>query len=289
MGKYKLPLIVYSVFTIIGFCIWYIRDIRYFALFNGIGTTELISSAIIINHPQFRQPIRRAIQIFIALLLLGMLGFIFGVNFQFEQIFFDIQAGVVTGALIQFIIARIIVPIFYGNAFCSHACWDGAFFEVINPKKLSRKKVERKEWLAWLYLIILIVMSIIVAQNFTNPAGDDNETLRKKWIVGQNIFILLVGFILTIFCGSRAYCRMLCPFMTISSLFYKRTILKITPIASNKCTQCGACNNICPMLIDIKESVKNCEKIATRQCILCEQCVSVCKQNVLMVTNKAAK
>lgn len=289
LRKYNIPICTYLIFTFIGCIIWAIRDIRYFALFNGIGTAELITRILVINKPERRQMMRRLVQLFVGGMLLIMLGFIFGVNFQFEQIFFDMQAGVVTGALIQLIIARLVIPFFFGNAFCSRACWDGAFFEATNSKNRCKKPIERKEWLAWAYLALLIAMAYLVAQNFTNPAGDENELLRKKWIVGQNIFIITIGYLLTFICGSRAYCRMLCPFMTISSTLYKFSLLKITPVNSSQCTQCGACTKVCPMLIDVKKSVEKVEKVKNRQCILCERCVSVCPNNVLKVSGRKAE
>ena len=288
LKKYSVPIATYAIFTIIGLIVWAIRDIRYFALFNGIGTTELVTRILVINKPKRRQLMRRLVQIIVGAILLIMLGFVFGVNFQFEQIFFDFQAGVVTGALIQLIIARLIIPFVFGNAFCSRACWDGALFEMTAPKKRSQNVVKRKWWLAWGYLLLLVAVAVVVANYFTNPAGDENELLRKKWIVGQNLFIVGGGYLLTLACGSRAYCRLLCPFMTISSLLYRFSIFKITPVKSGNCTQCGACSKACPMLIDVKESVKNVEKVQNAQCILCELCVSACPHNVLKVSAKKA-
>ena len=287
LKKYSVPIATYAIFTLIGLIVWKIRDVRYFALFNGIGTTELVTRILVINNPRLRQPMRRLVQALVGGMLLIMLGFVFCVNFQFEQIFFDFQAGVVTGALIQLIIARLIIPFVFGNAFCSRACWDGAIFEITNRK--NDRNFKRKPWLAWAYLILLVAVAFAVAHYFTNPAGDENELLRKKWIVGQNLFIVGGGYLLTMLCGSRAYCRLLCPFMTISSLLYRFSIFKITPVKSDNCTQCGACSKACPMLIDVKESVQNVEKVKNAQCILCERCVSACKQNVLKVSAKKAE
>lgn len=283
--KYNIAIWAYLCFTLIGVIVWIIRDVRYFFLFNGIATTELIARIIVICQPKSRQPIRRLVQIIIGVQLLLILGVGFGVNFQFEQIFFDIQAGIVTGALIQLIIARLIIPIFFGNAFCSRACWDGMIFEAINTKRCKKATI-RKEWLAWSYLALIIVLTILVAHIFTNPAGDENEPLRRNWIIGSNLFIISIGYILTLACGSRAYCRLLCPFMTISSLLYRFSIFKITPVKSAACTQCGACNKACPMLIDVKESVQKNQQIQNRQCILCERCVSACPNNVLKTSKK---
>ncbi|MBO4603393.1 MAG: 4Fe-4S binding protein [Salinivirgaceae bacterium] len=288
-NKYSIAVWAYICFTIIGIVVWIIRDIRYFFLFNGIGSSELITRIIVIRYPQHRQLMRRIIQIFIGSLLLFMLGLGFGVDFQFEHIFFDLQAGIVTGALIHGIIARLVIPFVFGNACCSRACWDGMFFEAMNSKTRCKTPTKRNPWIAWGYMALLILMTIFVARYFTNPSGDEHELLRKKWIIAQNIFIVTLGFILTFVWGSRAYCRMLCPYMTISSLLYRFSFFKITPIKSADCTQCGACSNACPMLIDVKESVRKKEKIQDPQCILCERCVSACKRNVLRISHKKAE
>ncbi len=102
---------------------------------------------------------------------------IIGVNFQFPQIFYDIPAGVVTGALIQLLVARIILPFFLGNAFCSRVCWTGFFFEMTNKKWKKAKPVKLSELLAWGYLISLIGMAFFVAF-FWNPAEAQTNCAR---------------------------------------------------------------------------------------------------------------
>lgn len=281
-----------GVFTLIGVVVCLLRENgwRYFCLFFGIGLTEFVSRTIVINRPQWRQAVRRTIQIILAAILFVMLGLIFGVNFQFEQIFFDLQAGIVTGALIQLVVARLIIPFFFGNAFCSRACWDGAFFEFANCKKTSKNVFQRREWLAWSYVALLILLTFLVSWQWTNPAdptyNNENILLRKNWIVGQNLFIVGFGWLMSFVGGSRFYCRVLCPFMTISSLFYRFSWFKITPVQPEKCTKCGRCNAACPMLIDVRADVQKRQKVSGRQCTLCEQCVGACSQNVLKVAGK---
>lgn len=288
--RYLVPIWTLAIFTTIGIIVCAIRDWRYFCLFFTIGLTEFVSRAIVIKHPKTRQTIRRIIQIIIGGILLIMLGLVFGVNFQFEQIFFDLQAGIVTGALIQLVIARLIIPFVFGNAFCSRACWSGAFFEFANCQTKSKKVIKRNEFLAWGYLLALVALTFLVSWQWTNPAdptyNNENILLRKNWIIRQNLFIIGFGWLMSWLGGSRFYCRTLCPFMTISSLFYTFSWFKITPINAEKCTQCGNCNRACPMLIDVKNDVKNRKKVSNAQCTLCERCISACKQNVLAVSHK---
>ena len=285
---YKVPIIAFLIFVVIGIIVWVIRDVRYFYLFFSIGFLELSTRIIVIHYPKSKQFFRLMLQGGLSVMFLFWLSLFIGINFQFPQIFFDASAGVVTGALIQMLVARVILPFFLGNAFCSRACWTGFFFELSNSKKLlpkGKKPMERKEWLAWGYLLLLIVVPLGIAF-FYNPA--ENDELRRMWIIGENLFIVSVGFILTFFTGSRSYCRLLCPFITISGIFSRFSLFKITPLESDNCTSCNACTNICPMLIDVRTQVHQTEKVSDKLCIVCERCVSSCPQDILKLTNKKA-
>ena len=285
--KYSVPIMSLFIFTCIGFVVWVFRDIRYFYLFLGIGIAEFNTRVFVIHFPKTKQFFRLAVQFVIGSFLLFWLSLFIGVNFQFPQIFFDLSSGVVTGALIQMLVARIILPFFFGNAFCSRACWTGFFFEMTNSKKFSSKPATKRiEWLAWTYLLILIVVPFSISI-FHNPAED--ESLRRIWIIGENLFIVAIGFAMTFFTGSRSYCRLLCPFITISSVFSKYSLFKITPLHSDDCSQCNACNKVCPMLIDVKGHVNNKEKVADKMCIVCERCVDSCPEDIIKLTNKKSE
>lgn len=282
--KYAVPIIAFLVFTLVGCVVWMIRDVRYFYLFAGIGVVEALSRTIVIHYPKVRQFLRISIQLLIGGFLIGWLSLFIGVNFQFPQIFFDASAGVVTGALIQVLIARVVLPFFLGNAFCSRACWSGVFFEFTDSKKrISKPPPKRSELLAWSYLVALIMLALVVSF-YDNPAVHD-ET-RKAWIIGENLFIVVIGFVLTFVTGSRSYCRLLCPFITISSIFAKYSLFKITPYDAEKCTLCNACNRECPMYIDVRSDVVNNSTISDKLCIVCENCVSACPHDVLKLTYK---
>lgn len=287
--RYKVPIITFFVFVVIGIVVCVIRDIRYFYLFFSIGFLEFTTRIIVFHYPKTKQFFRLFVQGGLSVMFLFWLSLFIGINFQFPQIFFDASAGIVTGALIQMIVAHIVLPFFLGNAFCSRACWTGFFFEMTNSKKrISKKPMQRSEFLAWSYLILLIVVPLGISFFYNyNPAK--NDELRRMWIIGENLFIVTVGFVLTFFTGSRSYCRLLCPFITISGLFSRFSLFKITPIKSESCTSCNACTNICPMLIDVRDKVAKQEKISDKLCIVCERCVSSCPEDVLKLTNKKAR
>ena len=284
VNKYKISLITFTIFILIGLIAWGFRNIMYLYLFVGIGFLDSATRILIQYFPKARQFFRLSLQFTIGFFLLIWFGLFVGVNFQFPEIFFDTYAGIITGAAIQLIVARLILPFFLGNGFCSRACWTGFFFEMTNPIVRDKGKIRhRSNYLAWGYLISLACLSIFVAFIW-NPAT--NFEIRKWWIICENLFIVSTGFILTFFIGSRAYCRMLCPFMTISGLLSPYSLFKITPINTSKCTSCMLCDKKCPMLIKVETYVNNNKRINDPNCILCERCISECKEGVLKLTTK---
>ncbi|MFH0977068.1 MAG: 4Fe-4S binding protein [Spirochaetota bacterium] len=280
INKFLLPVVLIIIFSMLGLGVYaYKQKPQYFFLFFGMGFMVALGEIIIIIFSQHKQILRRIIQGLVGGGLFFGISINFRVNFQFSEVIFDIMALVVTGALIQFIIARLIMPFVVGNAFCSRVCWDGAVFELsqsLLPKAGTKK--HRSVYTASGYLLFIIILAVAVA-HYRNPALDENQ--RIWWIIGENIFLLAAGFGLSYIWGRRAYCRMLCPFITISGVFSKYSIFKIAPANADKCIECGKCNNACPMMIDVSSFVKNRKRINNRSCILCEQCVSSCVNECL--------
>jgi ferredoxin len=52
-------------------------------------------------------------------------------------------------------------------------------------------------------------------------------------------------------------------------------LIKVKP-SENKCIQCGKCNEVCPMDIDVKKYIMNRQKILSTECILCGNCKKKC-------------
>lgn len=283
-SNFKIPIISLVIFLIIGLFVWLFRgNVLYFYLFMGIGIFEFNTRVFISFFPKFRQITRLSVQFVIGAFLLIWLGLFKGVNFQFSQLFFDMYQGIITGVLIQIVVARLIIPFFFGNAFCSRACWTGFVFELTNQKTSAKKVYKRNQWLAFGYMFLLIVIAVYIIF-FWKPIFNDD--FKKYWIIIENVIILLLGFILTFFIGSRAYCRLLCPFLTISSFIAPYSIFKIRPVNADNCIQCNKCDKVCPMLIHVSEHVSKNEEINNKYCIACERCVSACNEDVLSFTNK---
>ncbi|MFZ5569731.1 MAG: 4Fe-4S binding protein [Thermodesulfobacteriota bacterium] len=279
-----LPLAVLLIFTAVGVVVAGYRENHWYAvMFTMIGVAAMASILLTRRYPRLSQSIR--------LIQLSALGIFFftglslrlNVNFQFPQVIFDAAAGVVGGALIQLLIARAAIPLLFGNGFCSRACWDAVIFEWTDPgwkggRSLPVKK--RSEILAWGYLAALVLVALITAWRH-NPVRHD--TARLYWMIGENVLIVGFGVGFTGILGRRAYCRLLCPFLTLSGIISRFSVFKITPVKPGACLDCGRCNLACPMMVDVMGAVRENRRVRDRQCILCERCADACPAGCIAI------
>jgi polyferredoxin len=260
------------------------RDFRYLLLFTGIGFLAGATEFLMARFPERAQLTRRTARFSIAAFLVS-LALIIGVNFQFSGVFFDIYEGIVTGALIQFLVARLIIPFVLGNAFCSRVCWDGAFFEVF--EKLSSKDTKPPakpafRYPAWILICCLGLATAALLCWFTPKLSPEQRAIL---FIIENALIITISFPLAGIFGKRAYCRMFCPFLAVSSVFSKFSLFKVTPVNADACSNCGLCDKACPMSIPVRRYVREGRRVSDANCMLCERCVSACPQNCIRISH----
>jgi polyferredoxin len=284
MKKNRLPFYVLFIFVSIGALVAVFRENNwYFLLFAMIGGIGMTSVMLTDRYPRLSQTIRLIQLSALGIFLFAGLSLRLNVNFQFPQVIFDAAAGIVSGALVQLLIARAVVPFVFGNAFCSRACWDAVIFELADQGRKRgpvRSGKKRSEFLAWGYLAALVVLAVIVSY-WHNPVYDDMA--RRYWLIGENLWIIVFGLGMTNLLGRRAYCRLLCPFLTLSGLISRFSIFKITPVNPDACNGCSLCNLSCPMMVNVMAAVQERHRIRDRQCILCERCVDACPKGCLRI------
>ena len=285
LRKYAFPITLLVVFTLVGLVVALLRSkFIYLLLFFSLGSASAIGEWVTLQFPKYKQIFRRTIQAAVGGGLFIGLSLFHNVNFQFSELFFDLYAGVITGAFIQFAFARLFLPFILGNAFCSRACWSGALFELVQPLNPKVKTPRyRNEWIAFTYISTLITISS-VASYYYNPAIF--ETSKRWWILGENLLILGIGVFVSRYWGRRTYCRTFCPFISVSGIFSRFSIFKITPIDAQSCNSCGKCNRHCPMLVDVRAAVEQNQRISHKSCILCEHCVDACPYNCIELAPK---
>jgi len=263
---------------------FYMSNIWYAALFVGIGLIAGATEFSLGVNPAKVALIRRLSHVCLALGLVT-LAFSIGVNFQFHQIILDISRGVVTGALIQFAAARVVLPLLLGNIFCSRACWDGIAFDLAGAARSKTAPVppagKGRHWMAWTYLVLSVAVAAAVGYAASDHPLVESKRLRFGF---ENAAIIFFGLAVLPRMAGRTYCRFLCPFLTVSGVFARFALFKITPDDKVECDGCGACSSACPMGIDVRGETIDGGRLRHPDCLLCEACVASCSKQRLRIS-----
>ena len=117
------------------------------------------------------------------------------------------------------------------------------------------------------------------------PAGALTASLPAKWGAKSQEsytgagwfslkFIILYVFLILMLFSRRPFCRILCPLGALYGLTAKLSVVTMT-VDKKACIDCGACDKVCPVELDVVKEVGGAE------CIACGDCVKVCPVNCI--------
>jgi len=179
-------------------------------------------------------------------------------------------------AVPYYIIAIFVLPLFaalfFGRVFCSGVCPLGAIQElmVLKPISVPLRLDKALGWLRWLYLALALYYAVLPAvdRDFVICRYDPFVGLFRfsgqAWLLVLGGLFLLAG----IFIG-RPYCRWLCPYGALLSVFsrYAWRSFSITP---DRELDCGLCVDACPYgAIEERRAVRT-------TCFACGRCYRSC-------------
>lgn len=248
-------------------------------IFPWIGF--MISVAGFIDYFTKKRELGRRIAILaISPVFLILIGIINRENLQLEETVFFIWAGVFSRVLIHYAIAKVLGPLLFRRAFCSWACWTAAILEWL-PIKENRKIPQKYTYIRFLVLIISIVIPIAfiyTGYNYKylhlNKASGQMSALYW-FLIGNGFYYAFAIALAFIFKKKRAFCKIACPvslIMKVPSLIGK---IRRKP-TGNDCIDCGKCNKVCPMDVDVVSYIKNGKHVNSTECILCSACIEAC-------------
>ena len=203
-------------------------------------------------------------------------------NFQLEGVLLIVMAGFFGKGFIHYAIAKIFGPLIWGRGFCGWACWTGAILDWLPIKRKSkeRKLPTMKLRFVMLTISFLIPLFLIFVLNYDVRTNYINQHEMIWMFVGNGIYYLLAIPLAFIHSDKRYFCKHLCPVSLVMMPTSSVSIIKVKP-KGGECIECGACNTICPMGINVMEFAKNRMAIKHPDCILCTDCSMVCPVNAI--------
>ena len=143
-------------------------------------------------------------------------------------------------------ILPIIFALLFGRVFCAGVCPLGALQEVVNVKnyRLSKAVTGVLRIFPWIYLGFAVLFAITNSR-FILCAYDPFVGIFR---LGGELPLILFGVLLLIFSifTGRPFCRFICPYGAILSLFSRFSFRQIK-ITKKECINCDLCRNACPV------------------------------------------
>jgi len=173
--------------------------------------------------------------------------------------------------------AVILSSLLVGRVFCGHVCPPGALQELayLAPWKKVKMPSSMTAAVRWGVFAAMVVVSVLFSFNLTKALGLQD---LFKLVLGPGFFIFL-AIILISTVVYRPFCRFICPFGALSSLFAGRSIFGIR--RNKNCVECGRCEKVCPPQVLSQR--------AGSECYLCGRCIGICQKDALEYSKKEVK
>lgn len=149
-------------------------------------------------------------------------------------------------SVLLFFLLPILFAFLFGRVFCAGVCPFGALQELVNIKnyRLSKAVTTVLGMLPWLYLIFAVLYAVTRSSFIICRFDPFIGIFRLGGDFGLIVFGVLL-LIASVFTG-RPFCRFLCPYGALLSLFSRVSIWKVE-LTRKPCINCELCHNACPV------------------------------------------
>lgn len=247
------------------------KNTFYLYNFSYIGTCLTVGVYLYLRKVKYA---RNVVQFAVGTYMLVYLGIICNENMQIEGFWYYLFLGVFEAAVIHYLVAKILGPIFFGRGWCGYACWTGMVLDLL-PYKVHK---EERKHLGFIRYIVFAASLIFVATLFILNVDNLDKIMFWAFITGNAIYYA-VGIILAFALkDNRAFCKYICPITVFLKPASKYSVLRIK-CDEDKCVKCNRCKANCPMDVDMTDNSRS-RKNGT-ECILCMNCIEKCPRHAL--------
>jgi polyferredoxin len=286
--KFFRKLVPFLLFSVLALWLGSTRWPGFYIIFGWIAVALLMGKFVEKkNDPTFA---RRITILFIMPMFIVFLGILQRENLQLEETVFYtayfISAGIFTRVLIHFLIAKVGGPLIFGRGFCGWACWTAAILEWLPIKE--NRKIPKKLTLIRIpiFILSLAIPFLLIKMGYdyyqTHIHGTSKVMIQNLkysqliWFLTGNALYYVVAIGLAfVFKKKRAFCKIACPVSLVMKLPSRLSLLKVKP-SGKPCLECGKCNDVCPMDVDVMEYIKKGRPIVSTECIHCNNCKYSC-------------
>jgi len=285
-SKLMVPVTLLAAFWAIAIVLWQAWG-RTFWLFNFgyIGTSIAVGLGVYQYLPRKQKHWgRRMAQFLVGTYMLVFLGFFLGENMQIEGFFFYLLSGLVGGSVIHYMVAKLAGPLLFNRGWCGWSCWTAMVLDLLPFKRNKSGRLPRKwEFLRYFHFALSLGLVLMLWFGF-DYRGESSAVTPLFWLAAGNLLYYVIGVTLAYALkDNRAFCKYVCPIPVLQKVSSRFSLLKVEGDAE-KCNECGACDRMCPMDIQISQYTKAQKRVLSTECILCNECIDVCSQEALGIT-----
>ena len=275
-------------FLILGILLWQTQG-HVFFLFNFlyIGVAAAVGELLFGLLPRKKKVWGRKIsQLLIGLYMLGVLGFLGRENMQIEGFFFYLLAGTFAGPVLHYLIAKVFGTFLFGRGWCSWACWTTMALDFLPWVKPLIGRLKYWGILRYFHFFIILSFILILWYGYQMQDFDKHSVIELNWLIIGNLLYYTVSIFLAVLLkDNRAFCKYVCPIPALMKFGSRFSIWKIE-IDRDSCTDCGLCEQNCPMNVKLISYMNNGQRILSTECIACQQCVNICPESAINYTKK---
>lgn len=283
--KLLAPVVMMVVFWILAVSMWRMSG-SIFMLFNFgyIGFAIGVGMGLYALLPRKKKNVGRKLTLFMVggymLFFLGLLG---KENMQIEGFFFYLFAGYSAGAVIHYMVAKIVGPLIFGRGWCGWACWTLMALDLLPFPDSPGRTPGRWGLLRYAHFILSFVLILYLWKIVGYRVDIQNRQADLYWLLAGNVLYYGLGVSMAFLMkDNRAFCKYVCPVVVPLKLGSRFALLKIGGDV-DECTDCGACARKCPMDIRINEYIKNGRRVLSTECTFCQTCINSCPEKTLRI------
>jgi ferredoxin-type protein NapH len=175
-----------------------------------------------------------------------------------------------------------------GRMTCGWLCPFGFLQDVM--KKISKRAMKLPRWMGNLKYVSLIVLAVLLPLLlgdtwFCKLCSAGGIEAAIPWALGGAVgadameglrigtlfwikIAILAFFLLAMILIKRPFCRTFCPLGAVLSLFNRISLVKLH-VDSEKCTDCGLCERMCPVDLKVYQEIDSPECIKCLECTKC--------------------